>query len=68
MDEQRWTLVHIGSEQYVICEVKSRFPTVLQAITKIIDGAVPANQTLADIIRANNIRDRMGSLTKYLLK
>lgn len=67
MLEQTTFLVHLGDEKYVICEVNSRFPTVLQAITKTIDGAVPANMTYRDYVQKEGIRDKLNPLTRYLL-
>ncbi len=68
MPEQTVFMVHLGGEQYVICEVKSHFPTVLQAITKPIDGALSANFILGDYVRNQGIRDRLQPLTRYVLK
>lgn len=66
--EQKYFLVDIGDEKYVVCVRHGIYPEHFRAITSPILGATWAADVLSDIVQNDGVVTKLNKLSRYHLK
>jgi hypothetical protein len=66
--EQKWFLVDLGDEKFVVCEKHGIYSGHFRAITYPISGATWAADVLSDIVQNDNIHAKLSKLTRYHMR
>lgn len=66
--EQRYFLVALGNDKFIIAERARQHPTELQAVTETITGAVWAADVVKDLTEHDGIICKLSQHTRYHLR
>lgn len=66
--EQRYFLVALGNDKFIIAERARTHPTELLTVTEIITGAVWAADAYKDLVQHDGIICKLSTHTRYHLR